>query len=232
MAETKKPIQFEDGELTEFASSTFLSIIEAAGSIAVGNPYGVAISAAHILKNARGFIKLKSLSAEIFMMRKNNVLSDQSIKSEMAQDNLIELLDALEKERLTEDKFEILRKVFLQGLVNIEAKKDEILSREFLVQARKLDPSEIIVLSSIWSQGNPIQSHAKDESEFLSKVETRAKLPPEICRIYIEKLSEKAFLRMFTNNMGWNCELTTFGRQFCYFITEFDRMEKSYFAKS
>lgn len=231
MEEKKTPLKFESGELTTFASEVFLSTVAAADSIASGNPYGVAISAANILKNARGFIKLKSVMSDVLLMRNNKTLSDQTIKSEKAQENLIELMDALEKEMLTHEKFEVLRKIFLQGLINIQNKRDEVIAREFLVQARKLEPSEVLILGAIWNSGNSIQSHAPSEEEFLRKVEEKAQLPSEICQMYISKLGEKAFVKKFTNNLGWNCELTTFGRQFCSFVSEFERMEKAHLAR-
>lgn len=232
MNNSKQPIVFEDGELAEFASNVLLSTFEASVAIASGNPFSIAISAGHILKNSRGFIKLKSVALDMLSMKKNGVLSDETIKSELAQENLIELMDSLEKDTMTQEKFDVLRRIFLQGLINIQAKKHEILSREFLVQARKLEPSEILILSSIWNKGHNIQPHAKDEDEFLRKVEAASTLPTEICHIYILKLSEKGFIKMFTNNLGWNCEITTFGRQFCSFVTEFERMEKGYLANT
>lgn len=227
----KASIKFETGELTEFASEVFLSTITAAESMASGNPYGVAISAASILKNARGFIKLKAVMSDVLLMRNNKELSDETIRSDSAQESIIELMDALEKETFSREKFDVLRKIFLQGLISVQMKKDEVVAREFLIQARKLEPSEVLILSAIWGGGNSIQPHAATEVEFLSKVEAKAQLPSEICHLYIAKLSDKAFIKFYTNNLGWNCELTTFGRQFCNYISEFERMEKVYLAK-
>ena len=105
--------------LAEFASNTFLSAVEIGTAFSFGKQYGIAISTAHILKNARGFVKFKDLTMDVFKLRKNGVLSEPTLKSETAQDNLIELLDALENERMTEEKFDILRKIFLHGFIEI-----------------------------------------------------------------------------------------------------------------
>lgn len=227
----KKTITFEDGELTEFASNSFLSVFEAAGAIATGNPFGMAISVAHLLKNARGYAKLKSITHDVFRLRKCGTISVETVVSTLCQDNLLELMDALEKDTITEEKFNILRKIFLQGLVDIEKNKDKILVREILVQARKLEPSEILVLGAIWDNGNQIQPHSRNEHEYLTKVEHRCGLPTDLCKMYIYSLEKKGFLARFDNNLGKNCEITIFGRIFCSYLQEYDRMEKSYFSK-
>ena len=218
-------------EVTSFIIDAFTSS-ETIIALASGSKAALPAAVGHFVKAGINSKKIFKLMRELMFYESEGHILGEAIAGEVSQDGMLNILDALDKENIDEERFKLMKKIYFQSLRT--ENKLSLAEREYLIQAKKLLAVEIVIL--FYASDNSGQGQKETYEQAFRSMSEAIELPWEMCKIHYKSLEEKGFVHLkdrdFYAAQGLphgkvELEVTTFGRGFCHFVKEFDRFEKS-----
>ncbi|MEX0739027.1 MAG: hypothetical protein WD071_06780 [Pseudohongiella sp.] len=232
MSNTDTPDPFKD-EVENIVSKAIFSLAEGLTGVAASDRGELLVSLGHAFQRMRGGEFLSSFQVEWNSFRKKGKIKDDYQFTEQGKVCLQELLNFLDNDSPSEERFKLLQSIFIVAASEGISSRDSFLPAQLMKISRSLSDGEIVLLSSIWGAFKAGKHNGKsthfsanewiNEITNLSPIEHR-----ELVEIYEQGLMEKKLItpRAHGDNSGVYVKpyyrLSSLGYKLCEFIEQYD----------
>ncbi len=217
---------------SEIIQSSIQHIIEGLTGLASSSREDVILSIGHIFQRMRSGQFLSNLQKEWDSFREKGKIKDDYQYTEQHYSCLSEILNFLDTEIPDEQRFNVLKKIFLISSTEKHSDRLSILPYHYLRVARNLSAGEISVLFATYQkykEGNWQDNGNVTVLYWISEIQIKSGLDiKELVEIYEETLIQKKLLtqRKYADESGVTLKpyfrLSDLGFKFCEFISFYE----------
>jgi hypothetical protein len=242
MNKDKLPSVFET-DTSDVLKSTIQNIIAGLAALVSSEKKQYGISIGKILQNIVVGKFLSSFKEEWDVYVKKGTIKKDYQGTEQHQSSLLELLDMLDKEVVDEIRFDALKKLFLVMASERYSTRDDVLPQQLLKICRKLESSEILIISGAYLISKDISNYSTNEYQFYgierwrNFVASKVGLSASVLDYYENSLIEKKLISPPKNPDGSGVQLephfrlTRLGFDLCEFISRYDNLQEEINSK-
>lgn len=233
-----KAKQIADIEMPEIMEKTLLASFETIGGILKSKPNELMSSLTNIAQRIIAGQKIESVIIEYEQLRKKGRIPKGYSTSLQSKYTFIELLDFLETAIPDEDRFQVLKKIFLVTASEEKSARNSVKPQQFMKIIKMLPSGAVLIMLSAYKISNSnsiddIDQSNSDESAWRLEIakdsgleyqELVANFEPVLIdnRIITKPLySDGSGVRL-----GMHFRLTDFGYEICSFIDHYEVLQK------
>lgn len=190
----------------------------------------VVSSVGHIFQGVIAGKCWRTLKAESEYFIEKGKIKQDFITSDQSQSCLIELLKFFEQEIPDQERFVLLKKIYIVTASEQIYNRESPLPLQFIQMAKKLTQGEILVLFAAQRLGGV---GVASQSEFIELLTRESKLVhKEIVQRHYDSLFSNSYLAQVQNNalisqvLIRDYLITPMGKAFCDFVIHYDELQK------
>ncbi len=234
MDQEKAPAKWSR-DTSDLIKDSLLYLAEGLTGIAASDRKELVFSVGHIFQSLRKGRFLSQFLNEWNDYRDKGRIKDAYMGTEQHFECLTELFEFLDKDIPDQNRFSILKKIFLTAATEQITNRDSILPQQFMKICRNLSSGETIVMNAAyrrWKKISPDDNTSKSAQDWLNTIASESNLKhTELVATYEQGLMEKHLLtpRQLSDGSGVIVtpyyRLTNLAYDLCKYIEDYEPQE-------
>jgi hypothetical protein len=218
-------------DTSDLLSRTIINLTEGITGIAASERKDLYLSLGYIFQRFRSGKFLQTLKNEWDLLREKGRIKDGYMDTEQHQECLQEMLDFLDKDSPDENRFKLLKEIFLAAATELISDRASVLPQQYMKICRALSSGKVLVLLAVFAiaKAGGWDPNDMGAQNWLNQIAEKSALQyTELIEVHERNLIDKNLITPRTHSdnsgvkLGNHFRLSNLGYNICLFIESYE----------